>query len=119
MISGRSRARVWRASPSRISTRSDKPAVATFSRACATFVGSNSVLMRQPPPLSLSAAARWSVEIPKEVPNSTNRTRSSRTGEHIQHDPGFAGNREMKVLHAGIERSIIIRIGHHPGAVLI
>jgi hypothetical protein len=32
MISGRSYARVWSASPSRISTRSDKPAVAEFSR---------------------------------------------------------------------------------------
>ena len=42
-----------------------------FSRARAAFDGSNSMPISRPPPLSLSAAARWSVEIPKEVPNST------------------------------------------------
>jgi hypothetical protein len=38
-----------------------------LARACAAFVGSSSLPMSVPPPLSRSAAARWSVESPKDV----------------------------------------------------
>ena len=39
--------------------------------ACTTFDGSNSLVTSRPPPLSRSAAARCSVEMPNDVPNST------------------------------------------------
>ena len=44
-----------------------------FALARATFVGSMSVPTTMPPPLSRIAAAKWIVEMPTELPNSTIR----------------------------------------------
>src|SRR5262249_25551891 len=70
IVSGRSTLSVLSASPSRISTRSISPPSVRFFRARATLDGSNSLVIRRPPPLSLSAAPRSTVDIPNEVPNS-------------------------------------------------
>ncbi|MOA24709.1 hypothetical protein D3C78_1453990 [compost metagenome] len=71
MVSGRSTASVSNASPTRISTRSSRPASRRWPAARRAFSGSNSVVIRRPPPLSRNAAARWMLEMPNEVPNST------------------------------------------------
>jgi len=70
MLSGRSTASVFKASPARISTRSSTPPAIMCSRALATLPGSNSLPIRRPPPLSRRAAARCRVEMPNDVPYS-------------------------------------------------
>jgi hypothetical protein len=48
-----------------------KPASARFPRAVAILVGSISVVSSRPDPFSHGAAARYIVDIPNDVPNST------------------------------------------------
>jgi hypothetical protein len=64
-------ASVCTASPSRMVTTSPGSACSRFSLAALALRLLSSVLTTWPLPLSVTAAARWMVEMPNEVPNST------------------------------------------------
>ena len=70
---GRSRPTVSSASPSRISTKSDKPPAARFWPARTIFDGSNSLPMRRPPPLSLRPAS-FSLRSTTGLPKGSTRS---------------------------------------------
>ena len=95
------------ASPSRISTRSMRPPAVRLSRARATLDGSNSVVIRRPPPLSRSAAARCRVEMPNEVPNSTIVRAPRASRQHVEQRAGLARDGERNVLQPPVEVAVI------------
>ena len=64
-------ASVCRASPARMVTTAATPACSRLDRAALTFAVLSSVVTTWPAPLSVTAAARWMVEMPNDVPNST------------------------------------------------
>lgn len=62
--------RVSSASPAGMVARSPRPASSRLARAAVTLASFNSVPNTRSVPLSATAAARYRVEIPNEVPNS-------------------------------------------------
>ena len=62
---------VFSASPSRMVIRSSSPVSAKVFFAAAILVVLSSVVTTRPLPLSRTAAAKWTAEMPKDMPNST------------------------------------------------